>query len=48
MGGCKLLYFVKSKNGRILLFYGQYIHSFVIHKISRRGATAPLHPPLII
>ena len=35
-----LLYFVKSKNGTkcknfaVLLFLGQYIHSFVLPKIS--------------
>ena len=42
-----LLYFVKSKmalNARILLFLGQYIHSFVLPKIS--GVT-PLNPPLL-
>ena len=42
-----LLYFVKSKNGTkcenfaVLLFLRQYIHSFVLPKISGRGLTAP-------
>ena len=52
MGGCRLLYFVKSKNGTkcvvLLCFYiCQYIHSFVFPEMAGRGgATAPLATPL--
>ena len=45
MGGCRLLYFLKSKkwhyvNARIILFYVflcQYIHSFVFLEMAERG-----------
>ena len=48
-----LLYFVKSKNDTkcknfvdlLCMFLCQYINSFVLPEISRRGATAPLAPP---
>ena len=51
MGGCRLLHFLKSKNGCLSVFLCQYIHSFVFPKMARRGeATAllatPLNPPL--
>ena len=55
MGGCRLLYFVKSKNGTICknfailscVFLCQYIHSFIFLEMAGRGATAPLNPPLL-
>ena len=43
MGECRLLYFVKNKNGTkcknfcVLLFLSQYIYSFALPKISGRG-----------
>ena len=41
-----LVYFVKSKNGtKCKNFIGQYIHPFVLPKISERGAAAPLATP---
>ena len=56
MRGCRLLYFVKSKNGTkcknfaVLLpvFLCQYIHSFILPEMAGRegGATAPLATPL--
>ena len=49
MGGCRLLYFVKSKNGtKYIVFLNQYIHSFIFPEMAGRGggATAPLATPL--
>ena len=50
MGGCRLVYFAKSKNGTKykLVFLCQYIHYFVFPEMAGRGATAPLNPPLNI
>ena len=44
MGGCRLLYFVKSKNGKnfaVLLFLCQYIHSFIFSEMPGREAKPP-------
>ena len=51
MGGCRLLYFAKSKNGTkcncFNVFLCQYIHSFIFPEMAERGgATAPLATPL--
>ena len=55
MGGCRLFYFVKSKNGtinaRILLFYGVsvYVNTFILLyflRLQEGGGYSPLsHPP---
>ena len=50
MGGCRLLYSVKSKNGTkcknfaVLLFLCQHIHSFVFPEMAGRegGGHSPL------
>ena len=42
---CKEQNGTKCKNFAVLLFLGQYIHSFVLPKISGRGAIPPSHPP---
>ena len=54
MGGCKLLYFAKSKNDTkcknfaVLLCF--YIHSFIFPEMAGRGGYSPpshpLNPPL--
>ena len=52
MGGCRLLYLVKSKNGKkfavlAIVFLCQYVHSFIFPDMAVRGATAtPLNLPL--
>ena len=50
MGGCRLLYFVKSKNGTInaefccfIVFLCQYIHSFIFPDMA--GGGGGLQPP---
>ena len=51
MGGSRLLYFVKSKNGTkcknfaAILCLCQYICSLVFPEMAGRGATAPLTIP---
>ena len=50
-GGCRLLYFVKSKKWQefccFIVFLSQYIHSFIFPDVAGRGgATAPLATPL--
>ena len=46
MGGCRLLYFVKSKNGVVLLFLCKYIHSFIFPEmVGRGGCSPPSQPP---
>ena len=51
MGGCRLLYFVKSKTGSksknvaVLLFLCQYIHSFIFLEMVGRGGYSPLATP---
>ena len=41
MGGCRLLYFVKSKNGTkcnsFIVFLCQCIHSFIFLEMAGRG-----------
>ena len=48
MGGCRLLYFVKSKNGNnFVVFLCQYIRSFIFPEVAGRSPPShPLNPPL--
>ena len=43
---CKEQNGTKCKNFAFIVFLSQYINSFVLPKISGRGATAPLATPL--
>ena len=50
MGGCRLSYSVKSKNGTkcknfAVLFICQFIHSFVFPEMAGGGPQPPLLPP---
>ena len=54
-GACRLLYFVKSKNGTkcknfagssFIAFLCQYIHSYIFPEMAEGGAVAPLATPL--
>ena len=50
MGGCRLLYFVKSENGTkcscfIVFYVNTFIHLF-LEMAGRGGHSPPIHPPL--
>ena len=46
MGGCRLLYFVKSKNATKCKNFAVLLCFYVFPEMAERGATAPLAAPL--
>ena len=45
MGGSRLLYFLKCKNGTRCKNFAEYIHSFVFPEMAGRGLQPPLETP---